>query len=488
MSRGWRDELARIRYRLVLVNLIILSVPVAGIGFARFHERQMLRALEEDMIHQGQLLANVLRADPQGLRIAEREALLAAAVRDTRTRIRLLDDKGEVRADSHRGGPPEGPERGRTYDSIAPLASVLSTEPTAPATRAEVRRALSGHYGSQTRIWHSPGGQRVYLFAAMPITDAAGKTSAVVYLTRSTAPVLLALYRLRTALLWVLGGAFTLAVALSLFLAGTIARPLSRLSRLAEQVARGDRSVSLALRRRDEIGQLARAIDAMARRLDQRAQDGARLAADLSRELESPLTSIRAATELLLDGADEEPEARRRLVGTVLADAGRLDRLVTRLLELSRLEADAAPAEDLDLEALVVDTAAPLADAATPLALQYRAQRRLIRGRPDQLASALCNLIENARQHAAPGTPVEIVVEERGPDRLRVSVHNQGEPIAPADLPRIWDRFFTTRAGAGGSGLGLPIVASVVTAHGGEVFVESAPGAGTTVGFALPVA
>jgi methyl-accepting chemotaxis protein len=91
-------------------------------------------------------------------------------------------------------------------------------------------------------------------------------------------------------------------VVLSLFLAWTISRPLGRLTRLAARIAAGDRTAQLALERRDEIGQLARAFDAMTRRLDERARYIGELSADISHEFKSPLTSIRGAAELLLDG------------------------------------------------------------------------------------------------------------------------------------------------------------------------------------------
>jgi signal transduction histidine kinase len=105
-------------------------------------------------------------------------------------------------------------------------------------------------------------------------------------------------------------------------------------------------------------------------------------------------------------------------------------------------------------------------------------------GRPGQLGSALRNLIENARQHATVDTAVIVTVDGEG-SGVRVSVHNQGEPISAANLARVWDRFFTTRAASGGSGLGLPIVSVAVIAHGGRTFVTSDTD-GTTFGFTLP--
>jgi len=104
--------LFRIRTRLLLLNVIIVSVPVLGLGFARFYEREMLGAVETDMIHQAEVLREVLREDaaagPEAL--AKRGPLLTAIAAKTRSRIRLVDPSGHVVADSHAHGPPEGVE------------------------------------------------------------------------------------------------------------------------------------------------------------------------------------------------------------------------------------------------------------------------------------------------------------------------------------------------------------------------------------------
>jgi two-component system sensor histidine kinase ChvG len=486
-ATGWRDEIARIRYRLLSINLLIVSVPLLGLGFARFYEREMLRLLEEDMVHQAVLMREVVLGAGPGTPLETFVPLLTSVARDTRTRVRLLDEAGIVRADSHATGPPEGSLEGDTLarEGIAatpPPKDRPPAEPGSVASRTEVQKALAGEYGAATRVWQFEGGERVYLFIAMPIT---GAVRGAVYVTRSTMPVVAAMHRLRSTLWTVLWGAFAMTAILTLFLAATIARPLGRLTRVAQRIAGGARVEPMGIERRDEIGHLARAVDTMAARLDARAHDVAELAANLSHEFKSPLTSIRGAAELLSEGAADDPDARRLFLDNIQADAGRLDRLVTRLLELSRAEADTTPLEDVDLRELLAST---VATCRGPVDLDYRARVERIRGRRALLASMVRNLVDNALRHAAPGSRVTIRVDDAGGESVCIAVHNDGEPISPANLGRVWDRFFTTCGDAGGTGLGLPIVASIARAHGGRVEVDSRRDAGTTFAVVLRAA
>src|SRR4051812_20234361 len=175
---------ARIRYRLLLINLIVAAVPLIGIAFARMHEEQQLGLLEQDMIHQAQLVRAIVLASDGNL--ADHERMLARAARDTRARIRLLDPSGRVVADSHRTGPPEGAERAVPYllGGESPTHEPEAPREVDPITeRREIKAALAGRYGSATRLWDKQ--ERVYLFSALPIV-VAGKVTAVVYVTRST--------------------------------------------------------------------------------------------------------------------------------------------------------------------------------------------------------------------------------------------------------------------------------------------------------------
>src|SRR5687768_12022912 len=124
---------ARIRYRLLLVNVIVVAVPIVGMAFAEMHEEQLLAGLEADMIHQAQLVRSFARDGKI------QEHTLRRAARDTRMRIRLLDPRGDVLADSHRNGPPEGAEQPVPYllRGESPVHTPRAPDPIDLADRRE---------------------------------------------------------------------------------------------------------------------------------------------------------------------------------------------------------------------------------------------------------------------------------------------------------------------------------------------------------------
>ncbi|MGE0397779.1 MAG: sensor histidine kinase [Kofleriaceae bacterium] len=481
-ARRLARHLARIRYRLLLINLIVAAVPIVGISFANMHERQLLAALEQDMIHQAQLVRAQITTDPARA-LESHQSTLVVAARSTRTRIRIVDTTGAVRADSHRGGPPEGAERA--------VPQLFGESPTHPpevprpidlASRTEIQAALAGRYGSATRLWDNQ--DRVYLFSALPVVIGK-KVTAVVYVTRSTHDVKLQLYALRTWLVRLLVASIAGTALLTLILATTIARPLGRLTRRAKRIAARQpvEPTERLTRRRDEIGELARAVATMTAELERRAHDARTLAADISHEFKTPLTGIRGAAELLRDGAAEDPEARDRFLAMIVDDTERLDRLVSRLLELARVDDDRTTQLPVDLADLARQSATA---RPWPVPVDVAADSCVVAGRSAALASAIDNLVANATQHADAGSRVAIAITRDG-DRARVSVSNHGPALSAAAHTKVWDRFYSTRHAEGGSGLGLAIVRSVALAHGGTVGVDCSEGI-TTFWFELATA
>lgn len=211
-----------------------------------------------------------------------------------------------------------------------------------------------------------------------------------------------------------------------------------------------------------------------------------RTASVLAHEMRNPLAAIELSLSSL-DQADYLTERDRRRVSLVLRETDRLDDLLSQTLDqvrpIRRSERPVAVDEILDR---VIDLLGPLAEARG-----LRTARHHCPGCPplrvdaDQLQQALLNLVKNAIEASPAGETVRIGAEPRE-DGWTLTVGNRGEPIAPGDLERIFDAFFTTRPK--GTGLGLFLVKRVVTEHGGKVSVRSDAEHGTTVTLTIPPA
>lgn len=490
----WFVSLARIRYRLLAVNLLALFVPAIGLEFARIHERELLDALERDMSNQAVLVRSFIEA---GLREGtplddERyQRILATAAKRTRTRIRIVDEFGHVVGDSHAEGPPEGPEppppsmlpQSREVAQVIDSFSDPGIKWPDLAERSEVRAALAGNKGTYTRVrGRKPG---VFLFLAEPIRF--GGIWGCVYLARSTQPVLFELYRIRSGLIRVLAVALFGTGLVSILLALSISRPLGRLARSATRIAAGEKDVIVPIGGGGEIRELGEAFAAMKARLDARLRYISDFAADVAHEFKSPLTSIRGAAELLSEGALDDPEARNRFLRNIELDVERLDRLVSRLLELSRIEASAEVMRPCDIESLAQRAVERVSSPDQPVELKYQAEKCILTCRAMDMETALGNLLENAVRFSPASQPVTLTIDG-GPQTgvMRFVVQDRGPGIPAAILPRIFDRFFTTDADRDGTGLGLAIVKSVAETHGGRVSVESRPGEGATFTMEVP--
>ena len=494
-----RRGLGRIRTRLMIVNLAVVLVPIAGLEFARVYERQLLDALERDMQNQAVLVKTSLeggftRGDAFGT--PAQEAELTAAASQTRTRIRLIDAEHGVLVDSHRHGPPEGKEpraplltRERAVEVEQSFSGSMrgstAHEPEPPLeTRHELVDAFHGKRSTALRVARRP--PAVFLFLAEPVRHL-GQVRGAVYITRSTAPVLQEMHRIRRGLTQVLGLALALTIGMTLLLAWTISRPLERLAHAARRIAAGDAGLEVPVAGGGEIGELAEAFREMTRKLEARHRYISAFAADVAHEFKSPLTSIRGAAELLAEGAADELEARQRFLGNIALDAARLDRLVSRLLELSRIDASEESLVLVDLEALVRRAVARSQGPDGGVVLDYASSIPVIFARPADLETALLNLLDNALKFSPPGVPVSVRVRGRAGERfVTLSVEDRGSGIPEPNLARIFERFFTTDADRAGTGLGLAIVKSVVEALGGSVAVSSTVGEGTQFTLCLP--
>ncbi|MFB7996388.1 ATP-binding protein [Streptomyces sp. NPDC056002] len=272
-------------------------------------------------------------------------------------------------------------------------------------------------------------------------------------------------------------------------------RPLEDMVETASAIADGDlaRRVPPHHDTALEVEQLRLALNSMLHQVETafetRERSSAQLrrfVADASHELRTPLAAIRGYLQLYDKGMLRDPAERTRALGRVHAEADRMSRLVDELLTLARL--DQGPElrlRNVDLSRLVREAADDLRVQQPDRPVQVAADGALlVRADESGLRQILGNLLANVRTHTPKDAPVSVSLE-RVDGTVRLCVADEGPGLDEEDAARIFDRFFRAGGGAG-SGLGLAIVQGVVSAHGGEVSVRTAPGAGVRVTVVLP--
>ncbi len=219
------------------------------------------------------------------------------------------------------------------------------------------------------------------------------------------------------------------------------------------------------------------------------------LLSTISHELRTPLTLIRTSIGLLLD-SDPDEEMRLRLLRNIKQSTDRMNSLITDLLDLARLQQDRLELsvrniDVLDLVEGAVSLMRPLLDAkGQRVDVNSPAPGPVVSGDLRRLERVLLNLLGNANKFAPAGSVIRVAVHDDGQEAT-VAVTDAGPGIAPEAIPHLFDQFFTDRTSSSehniGAGLGLPIAKGIVEAHGGRIWVESTPGTGTTVSFAVPM-
>jgi signal transduction histidine kinase len=304
---------------------------------------------------------------------------------------------------------------------------------------------------------------------------------------------------LATVLLIFAGG---IAMTLGNFLSSTLAERIHRLEQAANEVQRGDLSVQVETRGRDELASLAHTFNHMAARLNDAAkkqQEIENLRRDLiawaGHDLQTPLSSVRAIVEALADGVVEDPETTQRYLRTAQRDIQFLSLLIDDMFQMAQLDAGGLPLdrEPASLSDLISDTLESFSELASR-------QDILLEGSVvpgidpvlmdvKRIGRVLNNLLSNALRHTPGGGKVTVHAfpVTQG---VRVEVTDTGEGVSTADQPHIFERFYRGEKSrsrqTGGAGLGLAIARGIVEAHQGQIGVEDVSGGGARFFFVLP--
>jgi signal transduction histidine kinase len=293
-----------------------------------------------------------------------------------------------------------------------------------------------------------------------------------------------------------LAGAVAAAIALGLarWLARGMTQPLRDMAAAARRMETGDYSARVETGSRDEVGRLTQAFNRMSAELEQLERLRRDLVANVSHELKTPISALRAHLENLLDGV-EHPDPQTLEV--MLMQSDRLGRLVDQLLDLSRIESGdlSLRREPLRLGPLVTQVLSEIEMARADRNVQLRdelgADLPPVLADRERVHQVLFNLLDNALRFTPPGGEVRVSAERRNGE-VDVHVSDTGPGIAAEHLPRVFERFYRVDPARsrddGGTGIGLAIARSVVEAHGGRIWAESEPGRGSVFTFELPVA
>lgn len=486
--------LSRLSVRLLAFNIVLVFLPIGGVLFLGQYEERLESAEIRDLTHRARLIAASIAREGSLDADAFEDIIYRAKIDDLR--VRLIDSGGRVVADSQDIVPPAQPRPPRTdrrnvlyqigaflvrpvLRMVRPPEEPLQIDFYDNARRLsgpEIASVLRGRESFEKRI--SAGQQRsVTLYRMAPVV-VGGWTVGAVVTSKSTYSILQDLYVVRLRVMRIFLASLAVAILVSIFFSTTIVGPLRRLRLDARAVLDRRRGVDgqafQGSKRRDEIGELSRALERVMRRMDAHVGLIERFASDVVHELKNPLASIRNANEMIADVRDAAD--RRRFVAIIDEEVARMERLLSGVREISIIDTRLSnePLEPVDLCALLASIAEGFrlrAGERVGIDLQHPDAPLVVEASRDRLTQVFENLLDNALSFSPPGGMVRVSAQTREDDVV-VRIADQGPGIPEANLVRIFERFYTHRPDsnrAGHTGLGLAIVRAIVESYGGSI-------------------
>ena len=463
-----------------LTLLVVTTITYAA--HARGLYDDLDRALIITTAHQAQMVAGGdvrLMQGGGGVQIFLRRYDASGALLSAPEGNRFAPPVNPLSALAHPGGP--------AYPEIAALV---------PDTQGLVAASNSAFATIST----PEGRWRVYV---APIVDAGRVTGYVEGLT-SLAQVDAGLARMAQMLAVILVSSLAIELLGSCLVVRSALRSVGRLTDTAHTIAESrDLSQRIgATGARDEIGRLAATFNDMLASLQLAATAQQRFVSDASHELRAPLTALQANLDLVIRHPELDAAERTEALGEADREAGRMARLVSDLLALARADAGVAlRRQPVELDALALDVFQTARKLATgqELALE-EFEPVMIMGDEDRLKQLVLILVDNALKYTPKGGRVTLGLRRVGApdtgqsvsaDSAEIIVRDTGVGIPAEALPHVFERFYRAdparRRDPGGTGLGLAIARWIAEQHGGDITIESAPGAGTTAIVRLPV-
>lgn len=302
--------------------------------------------------------------------------------------------------------------------------------------------------------------------------------------------------QLRTlaVLLFVLCGVILILVSVSgLYFVRSIVQPVKRITETAQRIADGDLSARIeGSESEDELGRLSATINDMARELNETDRLKNEFISTVSHELRTPLTAIKGWGETLLDSPNEDAALTQKGLKVIIGESERLSQLVEELLDFSRMESGnlSMQMERFDVfgalrEALLLFNERARREAIT-LTYEIPPADAVMYGDRNRIKQVFVNVLDNAFKYSEQGGSIRVwaACEQNG---VYITIRDHGCGISQTDLPHVTEKFYKANSAVRGSGIGLAVVAEIVSVHGGELHIDSAPGEGTNVTLRFPI-
>ncbi len=472
----WLNRLS-LTWRILAINILALLLLAGSFFYLDSFRTRLIAEREAQAKSEIDIVAAVLeQIPPEG-----RATLLASVPPVTQARIRLIGNKGEVKFDSWAKAKPNfrlnDPANEPWQRHFARgLDDVIDFLVGAP--HLQPFRGFDAPRRSEDRLELAP--DRTHIITGSRVIADAGDT---LIMDRNARDIRRLVRAERSRLGIIIAWIAALSVLLSLFLARTIARPLRGLARAAALVQTGRAREVVVPRlpdRQDEIGQLARALSNMNHTLQVRIDATEAFAADVAHEIKNPLASLTSAAQTLSNVKDKSLQAE--LIRVINSDVTRLDRLISEISELSRIDSQMARTTfvKVDVGRLLEAMIREYQNRDSPKVKFSFARPRygvaVINGDPVRLERAFANLIDNAISFSPPDGSVKIAAT-RAENDIIVTIQDDGPGIPDGAREKIFERFHSDRPDGDSfgrhSGLGLAITRAIVEAHDGSIRAEN---------------